>query len=260
MGRALVVKNADFSANKVATITFDGVDCTGIALETDTITINGTEAVTVNYSVTPVNTTDAIEWSSSNESAFTVANGVITPVGIGSGTLTVTCGNFSDTATVTVTIPYNEKFAFSTIVTTNNHASTGVNYGRLAAFGNGTQAAQYGFVSSSATADYFPIKLPTGTSKVTITYDTTQASLLYNSTNTTIYWCSDAASPDASYSSYCTFLSKSEYNIRTVQTIEEDVPSGADSFAVMFRPQSTYTESDDPATIASTIGISISFS
>lgn len=52
--------------------------------------------------VRPSNTTDDLEWTSSNPSVATVANGVVTAVGKGEATITVKSGNHDDTVKVTV--------------------------------------------------------------------------------------------------------------------------------------------------------------
>lgn len=109
MGKALVIKGANFTANSFAQDTFiNPIPCTSLSLSASTLamTMTGSTA-TLTASVTPSNTTDAVTWATSNANIATVANGVITQHGVGSVTITATCGNFSATCTVTCTVVYN---------------------------------------------------------------------------------------------------------------------------------------------------------
>lgn len=106
MAKALVIKGANFSANKVTTVTFDDtVPCTGISLNKSTSTIDGigtTDVLTA--TVTPSDCTELISWESSDSSIVSVSNGVLTAVGFGSAVITARCGDFSATCSVAVTV------------------------------------------------------------------------------------------------------------------------------------------------------------
>ena len=103
MSKALVLNGTDFSTNKVATITFgESVPCTGITLDQSTKSVTAMTDFTLVATPTPSNTTDSVVWSSSDETVVTVANGVVTPVGLGTATITATCGTQSATCAVTV--------------------------------------------------------------------------------------------------------------------------------------------------------------
>ena len=81
------------------------VACTGISLNASIInftTINGKESLVA--TVTPSNTTDTVTWKSSNTGIATVNNGVVTSVGIGSCTITATCGSKFATCNVNVSV------------------------------------------------------------------------------------------------------------------------------------------------------------
>lgn len=106
MGKALLVAGADFSAVAVEKITITPtIPCTGIVLDTETISVTGVnDTVSITATLTPSNTTDTPTWSSSNDSVASVdAHGVVTVHGIGTATITATCGDVSATATVNQT-------------------------------------------------------------------------------------------------------------------------------------------------------------
>lgn len=102
MAKTLIIKGADFSHNYIEQVVFSEKPCTGITLNKATTTIETTTgSETLVATVTPADTTDPVIWISSNTDIVEVANGVITPVGIGTATITAQCGDFSASCTVT---------------------------------------------------------------------------------------------------------------------------------------------------------------
>lgn len=105
MSKALVIKGANFSANKVTTVVLDDpVPCTGLSLSQSTITfttLNSNAQLTATK--TPLDTTDVLVWESSNTDVATVTNGLVTCVGVGTATITATCGTQSASCTVAAT-------------------------------------------------------------------------------------------------------------------------------------------------------------
>lgn len=77
------------------------VACTGISLDVETAEAQVNKTITLNATVTPSDCTDEIIWSAENENC-TVVDGVVTGVAEGSCVITATCGDYSDTCTVTV--------------------------------------------------------------------------------------------------------------------------------------------------------------
>lgn len=79
------------------------IPCTGITLDKASISglVMNTSSV-ITATVTPSNTTDPVIWSTSNPAVATVAAGVVTGVGVGSCTITATCGSMSASCTVEV--------------------------------------------------------------------------------------------------------------------------------------------------------------
>lgn len=95
---------ADFTVEYSAST----VHVTGVSLDKSTDSIEIGETTTLAETVAPADATDkSVTWSSSNTSVATVSNGVVTGVGSGSATITVTTtdGGYTDTCVVTVTAP-----------------------------------------------------------------------------------------------------------------------------------------------------------
>lgn len=180
MSKALVIKGANFSVNALTTITFEEtVDCTGISLNkaTSTITsIGGTD--TLAATTTPADTTDQIIWSSSDDTVATVTNGVVTANGLGSATITVSCGSYSASCNVSVAVVLNEIDDVVQVVG-GYLAGTSISSG-----GNGlptiqSVASRGAFVKTSGTlhyykqlngVDYYPVPLPPNTRRIKLTY------------------------------------------------------------------------------------------
>lgn len=115
MSKALVIKGANFASNKVETITLAGViPCTGISLSDASHVFTAIGATkTLTATVTPADTTESVIWSSSNTDCATVADGVITCVGVGSATITASCGEQTATCAITATAVIDANTALS---------------------------------------------------------------------------------------------------------------------------------------------------
>lgn len=83
----------------------EGVDvpCTGIALNTNTLTFTGSDTQTLTVTKTPSNTTDKVTYATNPTGIVVVNNGVVTPIKNGSTVITITCGSKTATCNVTVT-------------------------------------------------------------------------------------------------------------------------------------------------------------
>lgn len=103
MATTLVIKQGDFSTNKLTTVELDTqIPCTGIALNNSTLSVEYGSSSSLTATVSPADCTDPIVWTSSDSTVATVANGTITPAGVGTATITATCGSYSATCAVTV--------------------------------------------------------------------------------------------------------------------------------------------------------------
>ena len=78
------------------------IPCTGIVLSADTLSFTTADTQTLSVVVSPDNCTDRIAWSVSPAGIVTVVDGVVSPARNGECTITVTCGEYSDTCNVVV--------------------------------------------------------------------------------------------------------------------------------------------------------------
>lgn len=182
MSKALVIKGANFSANKLATIVIsDPVPCTGIALNKSAETLMSIGATsTLIATPQPADTTDIVSWASSNTDVVAVNNGVITSVGVGTATITATCGGrsascevasraFMDTENVLKRVGY---------YLSGNSASSGGNGlpdWRNADARSGGLCSNTGslYFYGLASTGVYPYVMPKNTAKVKMTIPTT---------------------------------------------------------------------------------------
>ena len=82
----------------------ESIPCTNISLDEKNITITENTTKTLTYTLIPSNTTDKVVWQSDQPTKLSVNNGILTPYENGTYTITVACGNQTDTCTVTVDV------------------------------------------------------------------------------------------------------------------------------------------------------------
>lgn len=185
MAKALVIKGADFSENKVAKITVaERVPCTGITLNKSSLSFDDISITeTLIASVTPYDCTDAIVWSSSNDSIVTVStNGVVTAQDVGTATVTATCGTFTATCSVNISIHPDyvlvagyipeRRSSDSPAATTGKKSSEGTPSSNHILATNSDSTSIYP-IESKADVDtspfrFVPIKIPSGTTNIRI--------------------------------------------------------------------------------------------
>ena len=269
MANALVIKGTNFSANKVTTVTFGETPCTGISIDQSSISIGSFDDVEVEYTVTPANTTDPILWESSDENVLTIENGVITPVGIGTSTITVSCGEFSDTAEVTVAISIIPNWQYASITLTSSTPkimvyTTGISHNKLTAFGSGNVKSAYRLIYSDGSGpidDPCFIKIPNNTAKVRVS--ATHANLLNNDGSywsNRMDWVRDVSSGHPDYPSSAEYVTSEQFNARSALPKEFQIPEGANAFIISMKTAETYASEDDASVVAEdTIGITIEF-
>lgn len=261
MSKALIIKNADFSANKITTITFDEeVPCTGVEFDDSAVSVSslGDVSSIIGYTVTPMNTTDVIRITSSNSDVVHVGNNnALEVVGIGTCTLTLTCGTYSDTCVVTANITEAPTYiiAFSNISETS---TTGEDYDGLRfAGGVRNRVACVGLVSDGQfptaicyeSEPFSPgavtaLKIPTNTAKIHVE----MANGVYDSEENAIYFVSIDDGFVYNSRFHAAILSKvplSSQSLNGTRTINQDVtvPSGATAYVATFRLSSAISDS-----------------
>lgn len=94
-----------YGAEILVEYTAEDVHPTAVSLSQTTKTIEAGQSFTLIPTITPSNATNQnVTWSTSNSSVATVNNGVVTGVGAGSATITVTTVDGNKTATCSVTV------------------------------------------------------------------------------------------------------------------------------------------------------------
>lgn len=185
MSKALVIKGANFAANKIETITIsEPIPCTSISISPSSVTFTeiGT-AQQITTTVMPSDTTDAVYYMSSNEDVAVVSpTGLITCVGVGTATITAMCGEQSAVCTVTSTIIID---ANSELTGTNGYNHTGTNLADNKDYVSVNTSAKsrvylsptetpsgYHAISGGSSEPWlslYPILIPKGTQKIEIT-------------------------------------------------------------------------------------------
>ena len=103
----------EISSVTISSTASSPVPCTGITLNTNTLSFTSTNVQTITATKQPSNTTDVVTWSVAPAGIATVDGGVVTPVANGNCTITATCG--SQTATCNVTVSGLNEVTESTI-------------------------------------------------------------------------------------------------------------------------------------------------
>lgn len=186
MAKALVIKGANFTANKLTTVHFsESVPCTGLSISQNTISFTTLGAtVQLTATKTPVNTTDTLMWASSNEDCATVVDGLVTCVGIGSATITAMCGSQTATCEVTseITMTLSTYWNDYQFTSTDLSANPPKNYASLYAYAgkgriyatetptaSGLKAFALNPSSYPPAAVAYPIMMPKGTDIIEVT-------------------------------------------------------------------------------------------
>lgn len=238
MAKTLVIKGASFGTNKVTAVSFAGnVPCTGIAITESSVSATDYDPITLTYEVTPSNTTDNISWTTSDSTVATVANGVIAPVGLGTATITATCGSYSDTVSVTVAIVYVKDYANKANTRLYTETSPyivvtgGGNY-RVTVCGTGEQESTYTTQEISGyTEKLHAVKIPVNATKVKVSRSADKA-YVFDTGNDTIVWTKDESSGNTTFPGTIKPISDETFNLKNTAEHVFDIPSGVDSFFI----------------------------
>lgn len=180
MSIALVIPDADFSENSIEQIIVsEPIPCTGITLNRSSGEISGIGSeMSLVATTTPANTTDTITWTTSDSSVATVSGGLVTSVGVGTATITATCGSYSASCVVTVKVILNDmdvvklissSLGGETVVSGGNGLPTITSVSNRGSFVKTSGALHY--YRPLDNVDYYPVMMPTNTARIKITYN-----------------------------------------------------------------------------------------
>ena len=170
------------------------VPCTGLEMSDSThafTSVGSTKQLTVTK--TPATATDAVSWISSDSSVATVnASGLVTCTGVGTATITATCGSATATCAVSATVVIdvtNDLVAVMHKGVSSTDLSTNPPKDYLSLYGteSGTNLRRIGFLSGEVTPSgykacsgtdswtegKYPIMLPNNASEITISFEQT---------------------------------------------------------------------------------------
>lgn len=249
MSKALVIKGASFATNKIETIeVIQPVPCTGVSISQSTLTFTELGATaTLTATVTPVDTTEAVTWSSSDTDVATVADGLVTSVGIGSATITAYCGTYSASCTVASNVVIDANSDYK-VVNGYQFASTDLSGGKdyLGIYASNTKRSYFSNTNETGGAYWavstgddpsvfgYPIKIPTGATSINVaspsTFTRYRVVLFDSQVNHTYSGSNASAKVLAITETLSTSSGAFTYNI--------DTSLGADSFAFMLRTES----------------------
>lgn len=262
MSKALVIKSADFSANSIEQIVVEEpVPCTGISLNKNTITadeISGTE--TLIATVTPADCTQPVAWTTSNADVATVSNGIVTFVGLGTATITATCGDYSATCDVTVdNVVVDSGFTFAFVANDNgrNYAYFSAPFYSRITYADRvpTDSSRLRLSINVVSTDYYlaPHVFPKGTEKINV-----KSEGLSNSYSCYVFFFNSQESATATG---CALMVEKDTQNASGGTINYtvNVPEGADSYVAMVYTSATYAETDDVDTVAQNIELEIKY-
>lgn len=262
MAKTIVISEANYAANALDKVTFAGnIPCTGIELDESSYSLTDYTPVEVAYTLTPADTTDPVVWTSSDENVVTVEDGEITAVGLGTATITVSCGNFSDTATVSVSIGYIpnyvgaarsniDPYADPQIIATSKYSKY------FTAAGTGAQQTTYVSVGTNDPPIILNgIKLPKNTAKIKVSRSADKGGW-FSANEHLVVFAKDEFSGNDTFPDSIKPISKEEISLKTTAEYLISVPSGADSVFISIEFSSVPSDFEDDI---ATTGFAIEF-
>lgn len=238
--KALVIMGTNFASNKVTTVSFGGsVPCTGITLDSDTMTFTAeNQEISIGYTLAPSNTTDEVGIVSSDTSVVTIADGKAKAVGVGSATITITCGTQSATISVssafTMVRNFKEQYSLSVDGThphiVNDSAASYWGYcGAEETWGDGR------YISTAHEPNIPVYKIPAGCTEIVIDVPS-------SSWKSQVYFF-DSTQSGYSSTDYAYFISRDASAVAGDRTVS--VAEGADSFGIAYRAPDIAFDKDD---------------
>lgn len=148
------------------------IPATSIVLNKTSLTFTENESVKLTATTTPIETTDNLVWTSTNESVATVTNGIVKPISNGTAVIIATCGSVSAACSVTVNIAEEVVVTLSNISAkyTGNEVVAGTSLNSLkdnltvtATYSDGTTATVTGYALSGS--------IEVGNNTITVSYN-----------------------------------------------------------------------------------------
>lgn len=243
MATTLVIKDSNFADNKVDKVTLLGnIPCTGITLEDDSIEFTAYgQTAQIEYTLTPADTTDVVSITSGNEDIVTVSGDTITAVGVGSTTVTVSCGNQSKTISISSTMNMVRywKTGYQVGYDEQYHRAKDNAVANWGYCGSETAWGDSRVISISSTPHIYVYRIPKNTASLTINVPNSSWNTILIFFNSKQTWGNEpgayAISGEVNYSD-------SVAGTRTVT-----IPEGADSIGIAYRTPST---TFDPSALA----------
>ena len=236
MAKTLVISGADYSANKLDTVSFDTIPCTGISFSESAASVVYGDSYSITATVTPADTTDEVVWSSNNQN-FTVNNGAVAIGGVGEAVITATCGEYSATVTLTSTATFDaDDYDFASdmsLIYSNDYCSLdNTSTTGQCAIGRISETEYHTLWVNAATRavgqTFCPAIIPPGSTSMKITYTASYGqSVAFADRSTQSSGGSGSVEIVDHDSSYVLFAE------RTLT-----IPSGADGYYVSFRKAS----------------------
>lgn len=256
MSIALVIPTADFSVNAMEQIVVtEPIPCTGITLNKASGSIDAIGGtLTLSATVIPSDTTDRIVWVSNDTDVATVSNGIVTAVGVGTATITATCGNYSASCDVTISVQLMWDGKMIGAFPQGSGTATGGNGLGYVAETTNTRRGVIASLSGTLKlyrlvydTQYYPIVLPKGTKTLNISIDSEEKISLIKAS----YFSSHESAPSG-YSDYAQLLATETLTDTNVINIPsyEGLPK-VDAIIIGFSKASNpiTAEDLDPSTI-----------
>lgn len=242
---ALVIKGVSFSTNKLTTVEFvEEIPCTALSLSESSKTVTTITPFTLTATKTPANTTDTLYWASSDDTVVTVLDGVVTVVGVGTATITATCGNQTATCSVDATEvePDVDYGAFQLGILSDVAVRASANLYRLILFDKDSYGTMLGFRMGDS-IEACPIKLLKNTGRIKVTGSSFYAD------NAHMFFVDTTEAASETYSD-CAKLKEdntSQSTTASTFTLNYTVPQGANAVGLMMRVKTADVfSSNDP--------------
>ena len=256
MSKVLILPGTNFSANKVATIVIgEPVPCTGLSLDQSAYEFDAPGAsFTLAATKVPANTTDALTWASSDETVAKVVDGVVTCEGVGTATITATCGNQTATCSITtdlsVTIGGDDYVIGNGYILSENGEADYIGIyayykGRIMA--SAEQTGDYYGWSTSETGyvENYPIMIPKNASSMEMVVPT-------DFNNVTVIFLDSKQQTSAALNPKTSKKVGKSYGYPSSQKYTAQIPEEADSYVL------NYGGSNDPASITTPVVVKYS--